>query len=148
MPGICGHMPGGTARLLHHGKLDGVEPSRGAKGLLPVTLSLIALALGTVAVVLAALAFTHGSGSARPNPLPPSHSKVAEPTVISMTLTVATQVLQNADLRVAVATTTSNNVPSGQLISQQPPPGTILDPGSTVTVTQSLGPNVPGNPLP
>ena len=62
------------------------------------------------------------------------------PDVGSSAVGVARQEIRAADLEYREQSQTSSTVPAGRVISQNPPPGTQLEVGATVTVVYSLGP--------
>jgi beta-lactam-binding protein with PASTA domain len=68
------------------------------------------------------------------------------PDVVGMTLAEATTTIEGIDnLMVSPAYRYDNNVPFGDVISQYPPAGTIVDTGTTINIVVSLGqPVVPG----
>lgn len=68
------------------------------------------------------------------------------PRVTRMTEEQATNVLTDAGFLVAVEEEVSEEVPRGDVISQDPPKGTEVQPGNTVTIVVSLGP--PEFPMP
>jgi len=68
------------------------------------------------------------------------------PRVTRMTEEEATNVLLDAGFLVAVEEELSEDVPRGDVISQDPPKGTEVQPGNTVTIVVSLGP--PEFPMP
>lgn len=55
------------------------------------------------------------------------------------TQAAATAAIEGVDLVVAVVTAYSSTVPAGEVISQAPAAGSSVAPGSTVTITVSLG---------
>jgi serine/threonine-protein kinase len=73
-------------------------------------------------------------------------SPVAVPRVTRMTEEDATRILTDAGFLVAVEEDVSETVPRGEVISQDPPKGTDLQPGNTVTIVVSKGP--PAFPMP
>ncbi|MCL2164229.1 MAG: Ig-like domain-containing protein [Oscillospiraceae bacterium] len=64
---------------------------------------------------------------------------VKVPDVAGMTRASAESALRNLGFSVIANETFSSSVPKGSVISQSPPAGSILDRGSTVAVTISLG---------
>ena len=71
---------------------------------------------------------------------------VAVPRVARMSEEKATAELTDAGFLVAVEEELSEDVPRGDVVSQDPPKGTELQPGNTVTIVVSLGP--PEFPMP
>lgn len=64
---------------------------------------------------------------------------VSIPDVVGETQAAGTATLEGAGFVVAVSTAYSSTVPAGTIISQVPAGGTEAAPGSTVTITVSLG---------
>jgi len=115
-------------------------------------LSLFAVGLAVAALILAALAFTHQQVSTTPTtqvsttPTTQTTSanagRVVVPDVVGLTVTAAVARLQATGLGLAIVTDQpANAVASGEVVSQTPVVGTMVSRGSTVTVTQSVGPN-------
>ncbi len=73
-------------------------------------------------------------------------SPVPVPRVTRLTEEEATSVLTDAGFLVAVQEDVSDTVPRGEVISQDPPKGTEVQPGNTVTIVVSQGP--PAFPMP
>jgi beta-lactam-binding protein with PASTA domain len=71
---------------------------------------------------------------------------VPVPKVTRMSQEEATRLLQDAGFLVTVAEEVSEDVPRGDVISQDPARGVALQPGKTVTIVVSLGP--PEFPMP
>ncbi len=67
---------------------------------------------------------------------------VTVPDVAGADQVTATQTLADAGLRVAKATRPSDTVPSGDVITTDPAPGTPVRPGDTVTIVVSSGPGM------
>jgi eukaryotic-like serine/threonine-protein kinase len=67
---------------------------------------------------------------------------VAVPRVTKMTEDEARALLADAGFEVSASEDHSDRVPSGVVISQDPPKGTELQPGNTVAIVVSLGPPV------
>jgi len=66
---------------------------------------------------------------------------VAVPNVVGQTQAAATTAIQNAGLVLGTVTTaSSNNVPAGNVISENPAAGTPVAPGSAVNLVVSSGP--------
>ena len=65
---------------------------------------------------------------------------VAVPKVLHLSEEEATATLTDAGFLVGVEEELSEDVPRGDVISQDPPRGTELQPGNTVTIVVSLGP--------
>ncbi|GIH49236.1 Stk1 family PASTA domain-containing Ser/Thr kinase [Microbispora rosea] len=63
------------------------------------------------------------------------------PGVLGQTLEDATQTLKGAGFKVKSQQRSSDTVPQGSVIDQSPPPGTKLNPGTTITLTVSSGPS-------
>lgn len=70
-----------------------------------------------------------------PNPVP-------VPKVVGLTEEQATSTLTTGGFSVDVRTRYSDDVPKGEVISQDPAPKTDLQPGQSVTVVVSLGPRI------
>ncbi len=69
------------------------------------------------------------------------------PNVINQSEGEARAAIQGLGLGVDVAEQSSSTIPAGNVIDQDPPPGTKVDPGSTVRIVVSSGPEsvpVPG----
>ncbi|MFK5633856.1 MULTISPECIES: PASTA domain-containing protein [unclassified Ornithinimicrobium] len=72
---------------------------------------------------------------------PPSCTPVEVPDLTGSTQAEAQALLESIGLRLgAVTNASSETVPAGEIISQNPLPGTLLTPLSTVAVTISTGP--------
>ena len=68
-------------------------------------------------------------------------SAVSVPNVVGITQSAAATAIQKLGLVVGTVTTaSSNSVPSGNVISESPVAGTLVSPGSTVTLVVSSGP--------
>jgi serine/threonine-protein kinase len=67
---------------------------------------------------------------------------LAVPEVLGMELKTAQQTIANAGLKYTVFEV-EDNEPAGTALSTDPPAGTLLDPGSTVTIYYSSGPPEP-----
>ncbi len=65
------------------------------------------------------------------------------PNVVGTTQAQANNILTDAGLNTNVSQQTSNSVPSGQVISQNPSAGITVALGTTVTITVSSGPPAP-----
>lgn len=63
------------------------------------------------------------------------------PNVVGMTEDEAAAALENAEYQVESKTTYDQQTEKGRVISQTPEAGTVAQPGSTVTITVSNGPN-------
>lgn len=81
-------------------------------------------------------------------------TQVDVPDVVGLSDSEATAMIQAADLIAAIQYIYDNRIDTGEVISQLPQANTQADPGSTVTITVSLGPvpevevpNVVGNTL-
>ncbi len=86
-----------------------------------------------------------------PGAAPPrSGGPVVMPSVVGRPVQEALAVLESLDLDVRQQARPSPQVPPGQVVSQNPAPGTQLAPGATVTLVVSAGgvtvPNVIGRP--
>jgi membrane-bound lytic murein transglycosylase B len=73
---------------------------------------------------------------------PPEPEPVAVPQVVGKTQAEAVAALESAGLAVAIQTAASSEVPEGNVISSDPAAGTSLNPGSTVTIVVSTGPEL------
>jgi serine/threonine-protein kinase len=71
----------------------------------------------------------------------PTQTAAAVPSLIGMTIDDA-RATAGDRWSVVASEQPSNSVPSGQIISQDPPAGTALADGETITVTVSTGPSV------
>ena len=63
------------------------------------------------------------------------------PDVIGETQEAATAMLSDIGLRTVVVTAASSTFPGGTVLSQNPPPGSKVVSGATVTITVSFGPS-------
>jgi len=74
-------------------------------------------------------------------------TQVTVPDVVGLTQNAATTALQNAGLVAGVVTNqASGSVPAGAVISQNPPAGTAVAPGTSVSLVVSSGPSSPTVP--
>jgi hypothetical protein len=77
-----------------------------------------------------------------PTIAPAGQSAVVVPNLQGLTIAGVTQALLPLQLRVAIDQPVfSDTVPLNAVVSQQPPPGTTLQPGETVRVSLSRGPS-------
>lgn len=81
---------------------------------------------------------------------PPSTAtaRVTVPVVVGRPQASAMSLLGIAGLRSSARTVSSVTVSAGDVIAENPPPGTTVSAGSTVTVYVSSGPNGPGGTIP
>ncbi len=78
-----------------------------------------------------------------PGPTPRPPAMVTVPGVVGLAPEDARVRLESRDLKLQVAGQAySNTVPEGRILRQQPEPGASVAPGSTVSVTVSLGPEL------
>ncbi|MEN8114290.1 MAG: PASTA domain-containing protein, partial [Actinomycetota bacterium] len=71
------------------------------------------------------------------------------PDVVGQTETDANAAIAGAGLAPARVAAADDTVPEGNVIAQSPTAGTLIDPGATVTITVSTGPDVPATaPVP
>jgi hypothetical protein len=80
-------------------------------------------------------------GPSVPPPPPPTTTGV--PVLVGLTQDAALVALQNARLVSAVTTATDATVPAGNVVSQSPAGGTVVDVNSAVTLVVSTGPTPP-----
>jgi len=106
-------------------------------------LSLLAVGLAIAALILASLAFTHHEvPTTATTPTTTIPSRVAVPDVVGLTQSATVARLQAAGLAVTIGMgQPSNSVPSGDVISESPLPGSMVVRGSTIMVALSVGPN-------
>lgn len=87
------------------------------------------------------VAFAGGSGRGTPTPSTTTHSaSISMPDVIGRTTANAANTLAAAGLKVTQSVVSSSVVLAGQVVSEQPAPGTAVPPGTTVTILVSSGP--------
>ncbi len=74
---------------------------------------------------------------------------VSVPNVVGSPQAAASSTITSAGLQVAVTITSNPTVASGNVISENPPAGTFVAPGTAITLTVSSGPFSPGvGPVP
>jgi beta-lactam-binding protein with PASTA domain/tRNA A-37 threonylcarbamoyl transferase component Bud32 len=66
--------------------------------------------------------------------------QVEVPSVVGLTQDDASRALKGAGLKVNIQEQADNTVPRGTVITSSPPPGTKVNPGTTVTIVVSTGP--------
>jgi len=65
------------------------------------------------------------------------------PNVVGLTKEEAIAKLQDADLKAAVVEDPASTAPQNQVAAQDKPEGTVVAPGTTVTITVSTNPAIP-----
>jgi hypothetical protein len=161
--------PPGDAELADNEWDEPAQPGRGI--LMPVIIAVAVLALATLLGLATWLALRNRGTAPLPTPTttatvtnrpttrtsaPPTTTEATSeapagvpiPDLRGHTFEDASAQLTAAGLRVARRDATSTSVPAGQVIETSPGAGELVAPGSTVTVTVSLGPPTPPPPPP
>ena len=104
---------------------------------------IIAIVVGimlVIAVVAFGVVYYFAKGEDNPLPVVTSNGQVSVPYVITMDQKAATQALEKRGLQVQVQTRNGPDDTMSQVISQNPTDGTMVAPGTVVTIVINIGP--------